>query len=115
MTKEQKKQYDIQYRLKNRIRMDAYRRKYYEVNRSRRRDQDQCRLYGITLAQNGKCANLNCDYVFKDVYEAHTDHNHKTGKVRGLLCGNCNRGVGCFKDSLLLLHGIVDYLKAAEQ
>lgn len=39
------------------------------------------------------------------------DHNHKTGKYRGLLCDNCNIGLGHFKDSPELLRKAIDYLK----
>lgn len=38
------------------------------------------------------------------------DHNHKTDKVRGLLCQTCNTGVGMFKDNVDLLYKAVDYL-----
>jgi len=34
----------------------------------------------------------------------------KTGKVRGLLCVNCNHALGKVKDSKLILKGLIDYL-----
>lgn len=39
------------------------------------------------------------------------DHNHKTNKVRGLLCNNCNRGLGLFKDNITNLENAIRYLK----
>lgn len=39
------------------------------------------------------------------------DHNHKTGKVRGLLCRSCNSGIGQLKDSIELLVSAVEYLR----
>src|SRR5271157_999939 len=33
----------------------------------------------------------------------HADHNHETGKFRGILCQNCNKGLGHFQDNPLLL------------
>jgi len=38
------------------------------------------------------------------------DHNHVTGELRGLLCINCNTGLGMFKDNPELLLLAVDYL-----
>jgi len=40
----------------------------------------------------------------------HVDHNHTTGKVRGLLCALCNVGLGSFKDQPLFLQSAIDYL-----
>ena len=47
----------------------------------------------------------------KDKYKsACIDHNHKTGKVRGLLCSNCNRALGLFKDNKENLKNAYNYL-----
>lgn len=52
--------------------------------------------YGITIEEKQKMFDEQlgicflCLYKFRDVWEAATDHDHKTGKVRGLLCRHCN-------------------------
>lgn len=42
------------------------------------------------------------------------DHCHSSGIVRGLLCHNCNRGLGLFKDSIESLTKAIDYLKRSK-
>jgi hypothetical protein len=42
------------------------------------------------------------------------DHNHITGKIRGLLCDGCNVGIGRLKDSVSLVEKALDYLKLHE-
>lgn len=41
------------------------------------------------------------------------DHCHTSGDVRGLLCPNCNRGLGLFQDSREFLQNAMDYLEGA--
>ena len=66
------------------------------------------RRYGLTpeefgsmwQRQKGLCA--ICGKVLKRGTGGHAvDHNHKTGKVRGLLCAGCNKAVGVLEDSEL--------------
>lgn len=74
------------------------------------------RTYGITLEahrlmyvlQNGKCA-ICKQLVAYDKID--TDHNHKINKVRGLLCHQCNIGLGAFKDSPKNLRNAARYLQ----
>jgi hypothetical protein len=39
------------------------------------------------------------------------DHNHTTGKFRGMLCNHCNRGLGNFFDNISNLENAITYLK----
>ena len=39
------------------------------------------------------------------------DHDHTSGKVRGCLCGKCNKALGLLRDDLTVILGLADYLK----
>lgn len=41
----------------------------------------------------------------------HLDHDHKSGRIRGVLCHQCNRALGFFKDDPQLLRKAADYLE----
>jgi hypothetical protein len=75
------------------------------------------RFYGITVEeydllfnkQEGKC--LICDKhqsEFKRAFDV--DHNHKTGIIRGLLCGGCNLLIGNAKEDVNILAQAINYL-----
>jgi hypothetical protein len=49
-----------------------------------------------------------CQINIKNVY--HIDHNHKSKKVRGLLCKKCNIGLGMFRDNPAVIFNAYNYL-----
>jgi hypothetical protein len=79
-------------------------------------------VYGLTPlqfqhlidCQNNRCK--LCKLYFDGESKATTacvDHDHKTGKVRGLLCDSCNKGLGSFRDNIDTLENAIQYLKTA--
>lgn len=89
-------------------------------NKKRARLYDAWHCYGITAEeydtlfkkQDGCCAIClqQFDEDGKKDKVPHIDHDHTTGRIRGMLCGNCNRGLGSFKDSLKNLADAMAYL-----
>lgn len=75
-------------------------------------------LYGITLEnyerlynrQEGHCA--ICDKWFPQFGKKGlgVDHDHTTGKIRGLLCNRCNMGIGCLADNIEILLRAIAYI-----
>lgn len=61
--------------------------------------------------QGGKCAICRGGPT-KRYKRLSVDHDHKTKKVRGLLCSNCNTGLGYFKDDPENTQAATDYLEA---
>jgi hypothetical protein len=106
------------------------RRKYeldnYHKNKDNRpycystdRDRKLKYQYGISLAeydvmlsrQGGCCAICGTSDTGKRK-AFHVDHDHNTGRIRGLLCGNCNSGIGNLRDDVGLLNRAIQYLLA---
>lgn len=82
--------------------------------------RSRMKKYGITLAdyedrlgsQGGACAICRVAEPGRGRKHFCVDHDHKTGAVRGLLCMNCNDGLGRFKDRPEVLLAAVEYLGA---
>ena len=66
-------------------------------------------IYEQMLAkQNNACAICKEPCKIKD--RLAIDHCHTTGKIRGLLCFNCNLALGKLKDSAVILQAALDYI-----
>lgn len=63
-------------------------------------------------SQGGLCA--ACREQFPSSKLTHIDHCHRTGKVRGILCGHCNRALGGARDSVAILKSLAAYLEAKQ-
>jgi len=59
--------------------------------------------------QEGCCAICKVEVELSD---SAIDHNHTTGEFRGVLCRQCNRALGMFKDSPIILLSALEYLEA---
>ena len=70
---------------------------------------DYKRHYGISLEDAEVLLSNGCA-ICGDTERLHIDHCHTTGKVRAALCGNCNSGLGMFKENTDLLLKATEYL-----
>lgn len=66
-------------------------------------------FFSLVKASNGVCP--VCNATFKSTKSMHVDHCHVTGKVRGLVCGLCNRLLGHAHDDITTLQNAIRYLE----
>jgi hypothetical protein len=105
------------YREKHKKRINAYSKVYYLDHSTtwykRRRSNYYRTRYGITMEefermlfeQDNKCAICKQEFI----KTPHVDHDHKTLKVRGLLCSNCNVGLGFIE--IIDMKAVDEYLR----
>ncbi len=102
--------YQKKYRAAHREKMRAYQRKWMKAHPEISRRNALKRLYGITVEQwevlfdrqERMCAVCTLDESdYKGKW--YTDHNHRTGKVRGIVCVRCNQVIGALEDPAVSL------------
>ena len=97
----------------------AAQRQRYETEpsyRERNRRYNLKKLYGVTpeqvdamrVAQDGACA--ICRETLMGGRQEAVDHCHRSGRVRGILCKDCNTGIGHLRDSPELMRRAAAYL-----
>lgn len=102
--------------VKNRVRQKNYRKQHPEKIRELKRHYMRKRLYGVCreeyerrlVEQDYRCAICR---GLPGKFSLSVDHDHTTNAVRQLLCNNCNRGLGAFKDNTALLQAAIEYLR----
>lgn len=105
--------YNREYRAKHRERLNAYLRDYYRANIDARKVYDKKRYesrWPKEVPPDG-CAICHSKAPGKTRTRWLRDHDHATGLLRGVLCHNCNVGLGHFKDSPEMLEAAADYLR----
>lgn len=126
---EKMRMFRIGEQTKKRKKREAYLRRYYATHRGERklylaepftkeknRFYHLLKTYGLTKAtyddlfdrQGGRCA--ICGWSDWSDQNPAVDHDHASGKVRGLLCTNCNTALGLIKDDPKIAQAMIDYL-----
>lgn len=85
------------------------------------KQKNMARMYGVSeeswklklAMQDGRCAICKTD-LYEDK-APHTDHDHETGVFRGILCSNCNTGIGMFKEDPWILDQAIQYVKRSQE
>ena len=117
--------YSKSYTINNSKQLNKNYKRWNSDNPGWRKDKRLQKMYGITLAQyeamilsqDGKCAickqpETTVHAKTGETSELCVDHCHKTGKVRGLLCNSCNRGIGNLRDNASFCYAAGDYLNS---
>lgn len=102
-----------QWHRANRARVNEVKSEWSKKNPDKVKNTSLKKSYKIDLIeynnmltkQNNKCAICSEESAVKCLA---VDHDHKTGKIRGLLCNRCNTGLGMFRDNidLIILSGM---------
>ena len=73
----------------------------------------------LKLKHNNRCAICASEGFFigknNHTEKLVVDHDHETGAVRGILCHNCNRALGLFKDNVSFLQTAIKYLDKSKK
>lgn len=101
-------EYAKEYKKNNKKKSAEYMREYHLMKTYNMTIEDWNEMY---KKQNGCCAICGIHQMnIPNNGKLHVDHNHKTGKVRGLLCSRCNQVLGLFDEDVERMQNAYDYL-----
>lgn len=86
---------------------------YRENNRKRSRMNSLKFIHGLSLEDFQRMSENqeNLCLICKEFKPLCVDHDHKTGRIRGLICASCNKGLGHFRDNVEFMQRAIDYVK----
>lgn len=67
--------------------------------------------FSLRYTEQGGCCAICSTPLETTGKNTHIDHDHNTGKVRGLLCNNCNTGIGKFSEDTVTLQKAILYIE----
>jgi hypothetical protein len=90
--------------------MKNRRRKKLTFNQ--KKDISLKKRYGLTLEEFNsiRLSQMNVCAICKKSMKLVVDHCHISGRIRGLLCSNCNTGIGLLREDTDILKSAIDYL-----
>ncbi len=106
------------YREENKNLYIDYKKRWYQDNKVIQRDKTLKYKFGLTLndyntklQEQNYCCKICKKHQSNFIKSLHVDHCHKTSMIRGLLCCDCNLGIGNIKESTETLKNCILYLK----
>jgi hypothetical protein len=121
--KEQIKESYVKYDASHRLQRRHFQNQYYAAHKEQKRNSRLKQRFGIDAEEYQRLLTKQMDGCAicgttipggpgkRNPLGFAVDHDHKTGKVRGLLCRNCNTGIGLLKDKVSVIRNAVDYVE----
>ena len=117
-----KKDSQKKYRAEHKEHLKECRKKYYTENKEKidtdKRKSALKNNFGITIEQfnemsknqDNRCGICNNLFTARKPFNPNVDHNHATNKIRGLLCGQCNRSIGLLRDDPVIIKNAIKWI-----
>lgn len=108
------------WRIKNRSNYNNYVAMWRAKNPERQHKTEIKRRYQLSVEQYNEmltsqsckcaiCGKLHDPSIKRG--RLYVDHCHDSKKIRGLLCANCNKGLGCLSDNINTIYNAINYLR----
>lgn len=113
--------YQKKYHAEHREELKAQGRIYYLAHREKRKADQRIYRYGmlngefelLLKSQGGVCA--ICRKADWNGRGPHLDHDHVTGKIRGILCHDCNLALGLLDESIPNAERMIEYINKPQE